>query len=125
MTLLEHLQSRIDNLSLPPPHIIAVTAFIGRLTFSLLGKADLSLLRAFVDKVENALMQDTIMDDRAETMTTALKRELEIMRRGLTFNITSELEMAVETEGTQRWLAALEALSIRRFFSFLVREQAA
>jgi hypothetical protein len=41
------------------------------------------------------------------------------MRSGLTFNITSEPEMAVETEGPQHWLAALEALSIRTVFYIL------
>lgn len=122
MTLLEHLQSKVNNRSLQSAHIVAVIAFFGRLTFCLLCKNDLGLLRAFVDKVENVLMQNSTLDEGqnpAEDMVaTALKRELQIMRSGLAFNVTSELEMAVETERAQRWLAASEALSIRGFFYF-------
>ncbi len=128
MTLLEHLQSRVRNRSLPSAHIVAVIAFMGRLTFCLLCKNDLSLLRAFVDKVENLLTQNSILDEGqkpAEDMVaTALKRELQIMRSGLAFNVISELDVAVEIEGAQRWLAASEALSIRGFLDFFSRQAA-
>jgi nucleolar pre-ribosomal-associated protein 1 len=120
MTLLENLQSRITNNTLPSAHIIAVTAYIGRLLFHLLGKNDLDLLRAFVDKVEDVLMQCDEGENRAETMATALRRELEVMRSALTFNIAGELEMVVET-GTPHWMASSEAVSTRRFFDLLVR----
>jgi len=128
MTLLEHLQSRVNNTSTPPAHIVAITAFIGRLTFCLLGKNDLGFLRAFVDKVENVLMQIPTLDEgqnpAEEMVATALKRELQIMRSGLTFNVTSDPELEIETEGAERWLAASEALSIRGFFDFSSRQAA-
>jgi nucleolar pre-ribosomal-associated protein 1 len=117
MTLLEQLESRLSNGSLPATHIVAVTSFIGRLTFCLLGKKDLVFLRAFVDKVENVLMQNSMLDasrDRTEITMVALKRELAIMRSGMAFNITIELETAVEVEGAPSWLTAFEALSTRR-----------
>jgi hypothetical protein len=87
------------------------------LTFCLLGKKDLVFLRAFVDKVENVLMQNSMLDasrDRTEITMVALKRELAIMRSGMAFNITIELETAVEVEGAPSWLTAFEALSTRR-----------
>ena len=126
MTLFEHLESSIKNRSLPAAHIIGITAFIGRLIFCLLGKTSLGLLQGLVDKVEDVLTQNPMLDEdqnRAEAIAGALKRELKIMRRALTFTVTSDAEMAVESEEAHHWLVALEDLPIRRFLRFFLFEK--
>ena len=65
MTLLEHLEFQLGNRSLPATHMLAVTAFIDRLTIYLLGKGDPELLRVFVDKIE------PVLSDEGEDKTEA------------------------------------------------------
>ena len=119
-TLLEHLESGLSNRSLPATHIIAVTSFIGRLTIYLLAKSNPEFLRAFVDKIEAVLLRNYLLDegqDKTEAVVIALRRDVKIMRSALISDATSELEMESET---QRWMAALKALSLRGSFDFSI-----
>ena len=124
LTLLEHLESGSANMSLPTTHVIAVTAFIGRLTIYLLAKSDPEFLRAFVDKIEMLSLRNYLSDkgqDKTDAMIIALRRDVKIMRSALTSDSTSEVEMVADIEGVPRWLAALKTLSLRESFDFSLK----
>ncbi|KDR74243.1 hypothetical protein GALMADRAFT_250000 [Galerina marginata CBS 339.88] len=110
MTVIEQLDAKLNNDSLPPSHIIGVASFIRKLLVNLAGKtSDIHLLRLCADKVYETLRTERFSGDRS--VAAVIQKELDILRASLSFS-TFGLPTPPSSPEVQLYLVGAEKMPL-------------
>lgn len=115
MTVLEQFATKLAGNMFTPSDALAITGFVRRLVFKLAGKQqDLTLLRIFSAKVDNAAMPENLFLPRYPSVTTAIRRELSIMHKCLAHfqEVRGPSEPGASTEA-EDFLTKIERVPLR------------
>ena len=117
MTLLEQLEAKINNQSLAPADIIAITSYIRKLLFNLASKTmDLHLLRNIGDRICVILEEEKLPQD-SPVLLLAVKRELEILTISLSFSMLASNSAATASDETlQNYISKIEQTPVRKCY---------
>lgn len=131
MTIVEQLDAKINNKSLPASHLLGIVAFVRKVLVNLSFKTlDLCFLQEYARKLDEILVEERL-SQYPSTVYNVIRREMDILSATLLFSFppppmtmdgTSEIEAhlaEVENATTREFLVLIRLLSFQPCYLFM------
>ncbi len=116
MTVVEQLDAKVNNKSLPPSHLLGIVAFTRKVLVNLSCKTlDLYLLREYARKFDEILVEERL-SHYPSTVLNVIRREMDILSATLLFSFPSSVMAVDGPSEINAYLAEVEDAAIREYF---------
>ena len=116
MTVVEQLDAKVNNKSLPASHLLGIVAFTRKVLVNLSCKTlDLHLLREYARKFDKILVEERL-SHYPSTVYNVIRREMDILSATLLFSFPSSAMIVDSTSEINAHLAEVEEAAIRGYF---------